>query len=167
MSEINWAKAPHLPSHYEARQELFYKVSCDRERLYVFDEGKWSTSKHSVETLFKYDKPFTNPLFEQEITAITNSELPPLKLWCAMGKGRNMALANFVGVSSGFISRICTGDKKLPIDILQQVSDFTGIHAKFLAPDLAKIFGVTDKELINIDRKEYQELVAFKKRIMG
>lgn len=153
MSEIDWANAPHLPRYFEPRQQLFYKLSYDRKRLYVYDDGQWKISGHEVQNFFKWESPIENPNFSAEMDAIKQATILPLRLWCALGSGRGKALAKFIGVSHSFITNVLNGRKELPINLVLMTSDFTGIHPEYLRPDIAVIFGIHVSQAVKNESK--------------
>jgi len=140
---INWKDIPDNPQMFCPRQKMFYKLSVDKKRLYVFDDdGTWKLSKHKVDDFFKYEEPIFNEQHQKELESITTSKLNKLWLWCKMSSGRSKRLAQFIGCSPTMITNICNGRKELPIQMIQPISDYTGIAPVYLREDIAEIFGV-------------------------
>ena len=53
------------------------------------------------------------------------------------------------------ITNICNGKKELPIQMIQKVSDYTGIAPVYLREDIAEIFGVSiDSQLQSVPIKK-------------
>ncbi|MDA3537111.1 helix-turn-helix transcriptional regulator [Acinetobacter baumannii] len=161
--EVNWSEAPDSPQMFCPRQKLFYKLSVDKKRLYVFDEGEWNLSKHSVDSFFKYEEPIYNAAFQNELESIITSKLNKLWLWCKIESGRSKRLAKFLNCSPTMITNICNGRKELPIQMIQKVSDYTGIAPIFLREDIAEIFGIEkDKKLVPVPSKK----LAYMERLL-
>jgi hypothetical protein len=140
---INWKDIPDNPQMFCPRQKMFYKLSVDKKRLYVFDDdGTWKLSKHKVDDFFKYEEPIFNEQHQKELESITTSKLNKLWLWCKMSSGRSKRLAQFIGCSPTMITNICSGRKELPIQMIQPISDYTGIAPVYLREDIAEIFGI-------------------------
>lgn len=67
---------------------------------------------------------------------------PELKLWCRAKEGRVKELSSELGVTPAFISAINCGRKRLPVEMIQKTSAFSGIPAAYLRADIAEIFGI-------------------------
>lgn len=160
-NEVDWSKAPDRPQMYCPRQKMFYKLSIDKKRLYVFDDDRvWKLSKHSVDNFFKFEQPVFSDEFVQEVESITTSKLNKLWLWCKMGSGRGKRLAKFIGCSPTMITNICNGRKELPIQMIQPISDYTGIAPVYLREDIAEIFGVNvgdTLQAVSVKKLRYME----------
>lgn len=64
---------------------------------------------------------------------------PILWQWCKFSIGNGKKLADHLGVTATFISRVINGEKLLPIELIKKTSDFTGISPKDLRPDVWEI----------------------------
>lgn len=155
-NDINWKEIPDNPQMFCPRQKMFYKLSVDKKRLYVFDDdGIWKLSKHKADDFFKYEEPIYSEQYQQALESITTSKLNKLWLWCKLESGRSKRLASFIGCSPTMITNICSGKKELPIQMIQKVSDYTGIAPVYLREDIAEIFGVSiDSQLQSVPIKK-------------
>ena len=89
-NNIHWQDIPDNPQMFCPRQKMFYKLSVDKKRLFVFDDdGVWKPSKHKPDDFFKYEEPIYSELYQKELESITTSKLNKLWLWCKLESGRS------------------------------------------------------------------------------
>ena len=125
-NNIHWQDIPDNPQMFCPRQKMFYKLSVDKKRLYVFDDDCiWKLSKHKADDFFKYEEPIYSEQYQQELESITTSKLNKLWLWCKLESGRSKRLASFIGCSPTMITNICNGKKELPIQMIQKVTNMS------------------------------------------
>lgn len=159
MNKINWNEVVDVPTHWSNHQKLFYKISYDGQRLYVFDDGIWKKSAHSIDGFHKYYEVVENPNLHSEMMIFLNAgQHHPLKIWLALESGRGARLAKFLGVSACMVSGMSTGKKEIPIDKLQSISDYTNIHPKYLRRDIAAIFNCNFDDDVTIKASELNRL---------
>ena len=63
-----------------------------------------------------------------------------LYLWCKSDYARMKELAEFLKISETFVSFIVHGKKQIPVKSISAISEYTGIPARELRPDLWEIF---------------------------
>lgn len=63
-----------------------------------------------------------------------------LNKWSKENRGELKKLAKFIGVSAAFVSHMVVGRKKVPLEHIAKISEFTNISTAELRPDVSEIF---------------------------
>lgn len=141
--------APFAAIAYCIRDNLFYRGSFQSDAIYYWEDGKWHKSRNdNLQEMIEVE----NYEFSRGRKAgVVIRELPEIHgiggrsafyIWCKIKSGNQKLLRQELGVSAAFLSAMALGKKKIPVELLVPISEFTGIPPAKLRPDIAAIFGV-------------------------